>query len=42
MIIGADVVERRGGKVITVPVVKGLSTTKIIKRIKDKYEEGKE
>jgi rfaE bifunctional protein nucleotidyltransferase chain/domain len=36
-IIGSDAVERRGGKVVTIPVVKGVSTTQIIKRIVERY-----
>lgn len=36
-IVGGDVVERRGGKVVTIPVVKGVSTTQIIKRIVKRY-----
>ena len=32
-IIGGDVVQHRGGKVVTIPVVKGISTTKNIERI---------
>jgi rfaE bifunctional protein nucleotidyltransferase chain/domain len=34
-IIGADVVERNGGRVAVVPYLKGLSTSAIIERIKD-------
>lgn len=36
-IVGSDVVKRRGGKVVTIPVVKGVSTTQIIKRIVERY-----
>jgi D-beta-D-heptose 7-phosphate kinase/D-beta-D-heptose 1-phosphate adenosyltransferase len=36
-IIGRDVVEARGGKVVNVPFVKGQSTTGIIERIVKKY-----
>jgi len=36
-IIGSDVVRRLGGKVETIPVVKGVSTTQIIKRIVERY-----
>ena len=36
-IIGRDVVEARGGKVINVPYVEGASTTGIIERIVKKY-----
>lgn len=32
-IIGGDVVERNGGKVYTIPVIKGVSTTAIVERI---------
>lgn len=41
-IIGRDVVEARGGKVVNVPYVKGASTTGIIERIVRIYcEDGK-
>jgi D-beta-D-heptose 7-phosphate kinase/D-beta-D-heptose 1-phosphate adenosyltransferase len=33
-IIGADIVERRGGKVAVIPYLKGFSTTEIIERIR--------
>ncbi len=36
-IIGRDVVEARGGKVVNVPFVEGQSTTGIIERIVKKY-----
>jgi len=36
-IIGKDVVEARGGKVVNVPFVEGQSTTGIIQRILQKY-----
>jgi D-beta-D-heptose 7-phosphate kinase/D-beta-D-heptose 1-phosphate adenosyltransferase len=36
-IVGGDFVERRGGKVVTIPLVKGISTTEIIKRIVKRY-----
>jgi len=36
-IIGRDVVEARGGKVVNVPFVEGQSTTGIIERILKKY-----
>ncbi len=36
-IVGSDVVKRSGGKVVTVQVVKGVSTTQIIKRIVKRY-----
>jgi len=32
-IIGRDVVERRGGRVRRVPLIKGVSTTKLIEKI---------
>jgi rfaE bifunctional protein nucleotidyltransferase chain/domain len=32
-IIGRDIVEKRGGKVLTIPLIKGRSTTDLIKRI---------
>jgi rfaE bifunctional protein nucleotidyltransferase chain/domain len=33
-IVGRDVVEARGGRVVRIPVVEGYSTTKLIERIK--------
>jgi D-beta-D-heptose 7-phosphate kinase/D-beta-D-heptose 1-phosphate adenosyltransferase len=39
-IIGRDVVEARGGKVVNVPYVEGASTTGIIERIVRIYGEG--
>jgi D-beta-D-heptose 7-phosphate kinase/D-beta-D-heptose 1-phosphate adenosyltransferase len=36
-IIGRDVVEARGGKVVTIPFVEGASTTGIIEKIVKKY-----
>jgi len=36
-IIGRDIVEARGGKVINVPYIEGSSTTGIIERIVKKY-----
>jgi D-beta-D-heptose 7-phosphate kinase/D-beta-D-heptose 1-phosphate adenosyltransferase len=36
-IIGRDVVEARGGRVVNVPYVKGASTTGIIEKILEKY-----
>ena len=32
-IVGSKEVQKAGGKVITIPLVKGLSTTKILKQI---------
>jgi rfaE bifunctional protein nucleotidyltransferase chain/domain len=37
-IIGRDVVEARGGKIVNVPFVEGQSTTGIIERILKKYK----
>ncbi len=34
-IIGADVVEREGGRVIVIPYLQGFSTTEIIERIRN-------
>jgi D-beta-D-heptose 7-phosphate kinase/D-beta-D-heptose 1-phosphate adenosyltransferase len=34
-IIGADVVERNGGRVAVVPYLKGFSTSEIIERMKN-------
>ncbi len=39
-IIGRDVVEARGGRVVNVPFVEGQSTTGIIEKIVSKYGEG--
>jgi D-beta-D-heptose 7-phosphate kinase/D-beta-D-heptose 1-phosphate adenosyltransferase len=36
-IIGRDVVEARGGKVVNVPYIEGASTTGIIEKILSKY-----
>lgn len=36
-IIGRDVVEARGGRVVNVPYVEGASTTGIIETIRDRY-----
>jgi len=33
-IIGRDVVEARGGRVLTLPLVPGVSTTTLVERIK--------
>lgn len=33
-IVGADIVKQNGGQVITIPLVKGYSTSRIIERIK--------
>ena len=33
-IVGSDIVERDGGKVVVIPYLKGFSTTEIIKRIR--------
>jgi D-beta-D-heptose 7-phosphate kinase/D-beta-D-heptose 1-phosphate adenosyltransferase len=38
-IIGRDVVEARGGKVVTIPFVEGASTTGIIEKILKNYPE---
>ena len=38
-IVGRDVVERAGGTVISIPLIEGISTTEIIRRIKDADEE---
>lgn len=39
-IIGRDIVEARGGKVVNVPYIEGASTTGVIQRILEKYREG--
>ena len=36
-IVGANIVKKRGGKVLTVPYLYGYSTTSIIKKIKDLF-----
>ncbi|MFQ5456701.1 MAG: D-glycero-beta-D-manno-heptose 1-phosphate adenylyltransferase [Nitrospirota bacterium] len=35
-VIGREIIEKRGGKVFTIPPIKGVSTTEIIKRIIEK------
>jgi D-glycero-beta-D-manno-heptose 1-phosphate adenylyltransferase len=34
-IVGADLVEEAGGRVVVIPYIKGFSTTEIIERIKN-------
>ena len=36
-IVGSDIVERDGGKVVVIPYLKGFSTTEIIKRIRGEF-----
>jgi len=36
-IVGADVVEAKGGKVVTIPLIEGRSTTGIVERIIERY-----
>lgn len=36
-IVGREVVEAEGGRVVRIPLVEGLSTTRIIERILDRY-----
>jgi D-beta-D-heptose 7-phosphate kinase / D-beta-D-heptose 1-phosphate adenosyltransferase len=36
-IVGADVVESRGGRVVTIPLTEGRSTTGIVERIIERY-----
>ena len=36
-IVGRDIVEARGGKVIAIPVIEGASTTGIVERVLEKY-----
>ena len=38
---GRDVVEKNGGKVVLAPLVKGRSTTDIIRRVLEAYQPGK-
>lgn len=40
-IIGKDVVEAEGGKVIRIPVIEGAATTNIVQKVIDKYCKGK-
>jgi D-beta-D-heptose 7-phosphate kinase/D-beta-D-heptose 1-phosphate adenosyltransferase len=40
-IIGADVVRRRGGRVVRIPVVEGSGTSALIERIIDRYGQGR-
>lgn len=37
-IVGADVVEGRGGRVVTIPLTEGRSTTGIVERIIERYK----
>jgi len=39
-IIGADIVKANGGKVVRVPVVPEISTSRIIQRIAKRYQPG--
>ncbi len=39
-IVGRDIVEARGGKVISVPYIEGASTTGIIEKIVERYGKG--
>lgn len=36
-IIGRDIVEKRGGKVLSIPLMAGISTTRIIEKIQEKF-----
>ncbi len=36
-IVGRDIVEARGGKVIAIPFIEGASTTGIVERVLDRY-----
>ena len=36
-IVGRDIVEARGGKVIAIPFIKGASTTGIVERVLERY-----
>ncbi|MBI4714352.1 MAG: D-glycero-beta-D-manno-heptose 1-phosphate adenylyltransferase [Nitrospirae bacterium] len=38
-IVGRDIVEADGGKVLTIPLAEGLSTSALIRRIIDRYRE---
>lgn len=40
-IVGRDVVESSGGKVVTIPLTPGISTTEVVKRIAKLIREGK-
>ncbi len=37
-IVGRDIVEARGGKVIAIPFIEGASTTGIVERVLEKYK----
>ncbi|MDP4198507.1 MAG: D-glycero-beta-D-manno-heptose 1-phosphate adenylyltransferase [Bacteroidota bacterium] len=41
-IVGADVVEARGGRVITIPLLEGRSTTGVVERILERYQKNNE
>ena len=36
-IVGRDIVEARGGKVIAIPFIEGASTTGIVERVLERY-----
>ncbi|MBI5043456.1 MAG: D-glycero-beta-D-manno-heptose 1-phosphate adenylyltransferase [Nitrospirae bacterium] len=38
-IVGRDIVEARGGRVIAIPFIEGASTTGIVERVLEKYRE---
>jgi D-beta-D-heptose 7-phosphate kinase/D-beta-D-heptose 1-phosphate adenosyltransferase len=40
-VVGWDIVEKRGGRVVLVPLVDGRSTTALIQKILDAYKKGK-
>ena len=41
-VVGREIVERHGGRVLTLGLVDGLSTTKIIERVLNNYDEDKQ
>lgn len=36
-IVGRDIVEKRGGKVLSIPLIAGISTTRIIEKIQENF-----
>ena len=42
-IVGSDIVTKKGGKVVTIELTKGYSTTSVLEKIhKDKHSQGRE
>jgi D-beta-D-heptose 7-phosphate kinase/D-beta-D-heptose 1-phosphate adenosyltransferase len=40
-VVGRDVIKRRGGKIVIVPLTEGVSTTNVIGKVLDVYGAGK-